>query len=142
AALTQRPLPTSSITPSALFRAIDAMKPTLLLDEMDNGRLHDDPDLRAVLNSGHTRGSASVLRNVGEQHEPRHFSTWAPVAFACIGRLPDTVESRCVPVEMRRRARSERVDRMREDRLAADLESLRRGLARWSQDNATVVREA
>lgn len=137
-----RALSASSITPSATFRVIEAAHPTLLLDEMDNARLDENPELRAVLNSGHERANAWTVRNVGEQHEVHRFSTWAPVALASIGRLPDTVASRCVKVAMRRRAPGERIEQLRSSRLAGELEPLRRRLARWCQDHAAQVREA
>jgi hypothetical protein len=138
-ALVQRPLVASSITPAALFRAIQAARPTLLLDEMDNARLVENDELRAILNSGHTRASAWTVRTVGEQHEPRQFSTWAPIGFASIGSLPDTITSRSVRVPLRRRRPSERVLPMRESRLTAELEPLRRRLARWCTDHAQGV---
>jgi putative DNA primase/helicase len=114
----------------------------LLLDEMDNARLNENDELRAILNSGHERANAWTVRNVGERHEPRRFATWAPVAFACIGGLPDTVASRCVKVAMRRRAPGERVERLRSSRLARELEPLRPRLARWGKDHAEAIRSA
>jgi len=141
-ALVHRALPASSITPSALFRAIEAGHPTLLLDEMDNARLNESDELRAILNSGHTRGTASVLRTVGDGHEVRRFSTLAPLAFAGIGRLPDTVASRCVQVPMRRKLASEKLERLRESRIGANLEPKRRRLARWANDHAAAIAEA
>ena len=144
AALVRRALSASSITPAALFRAIQAASPTLLLDEMDNAALHDNPELRALLNSGHSRPTAWAVRCVGEGRDMRadRFSTWAPVAFAAIGDLPDTVASRSVRVPMRRRTPDEPIARMREHRIAAELEPLRRRLARWCQDHAERVRDA
>jgi hypothetical protein len=35
---------------------------------------------------------AKTLRNVGDEHEPRAFNTYAAVAFAFIGKLIDTLE--------------------------------------------------
>jgi putative DNA primase/helicase len=142
AALVHRALPASSITPSAVFRIIDAAHPTLLLDEMDNARLSENPELLAVLNSGHTRAMAYTIRNVGERHEPRRFSTWAPIAFAAIDKppgLPDTIASRSLPISMRRRARTQPVQRMRQGCISAELEPVRRQLARWCDDHAETI---
>jgi putative DNA primase/helicase len=138
-ALVRRPLPASSITPSAFFRVIQAAGPTLLLDEMDNARLKEDGELRAVLNSGHERSTAFTIRNVGEHHVPRRFSTWAPVALAAIGRLPDTVASRCITIPMIRRAPSEHIERLKSAKLMAEFERIRRRLARWCVDNADII---
>ena len=132
--LVRRPVPAISISPAALFRMIEKGSPTLLLDEMDNARLGESPDLRALLNSGHSRTSAWTVRCVGESMDPRKFSTWTPIAFASIGKLPDTVTSRCIQVEMRRRTASEKVERLRPSRVPGEFKPLRSRLARWCQD--------
>ncbi|MEZ5933899.1 MAG: hypothetical protein R3F54_18505 [Alphaproteobacteria bacterium] len=72
--LVPRPLPAANITPAAVYRAIEACTPTLLLDEADTF-LADNFELRGVLNSGHTRATAYVIRSVGDEHEPRQFAT-------------------------------------------------------------------
>jgi hypothetical protein len=69
-----RALPISNITAAALYRAIDKFHPTLLLDEGDTF-IHDDPELRGVINAGHTRHTARVIRCVGDDSEPTIFST-------------------------------------------------------------------
>src|SRR5262249_61522438 len=94
-------------------------RPCLLVDEADSF-LRDNEEIRGVVNSGHARDGA-VIRNVGDDHEPREFSTWAPVAIACIGKLPGTIEDRSIVVPMRRRRPAERIDRLRLDRLDAFL---------------------
>ena len=52
--LVPRPLAAANITAPALFRTIEAVRPTLLLDEADTFA-KDNEDLRGVLNSGHRR---------------------------------------------------------------------------------------
>src|SRR5439155_9812365 len=47
-------------SPAALYRAIEAWQPTLICDEADD-QFKDNPVLRAVFNSGWTRGTG-VLR--------------------------------------------------------------------------------
>src|SRR5262249_60573386 len=96
--LTRCPLPTANATPAAIFRAIEIARPTLLIDEADTF-LKDKSDLRGILNSGHRRNSAYVVRAVpiGDGYEPRMFSTWAAVGFAMIGRAPETLEDRSIP---------------------------------------------
>ena len=84
----RRPLPTANATTAAVFRVIEMAQPTLLMDEADTFLKDDNTELRGILNSGHRRWSASVMRTVGDDHEPRRFSTWAAVAIAMIGRLP------------------------------------------------------
>jgi len=144
AALTRRALPASNITPAVVFRVVEAHFPTLLLDEIDNLRLNEKQDLLGILNSGHTRGTACVYRIVGEDLEPRAFSTWCPIAMAGIrtASLPDTATSRAIKVPLSRKRRGEAVALMREGRLYAELESVRARLARWAADHAKAIGEA
>ncbi|HPW54271.1 MAG TPA: DUF3631 domain-containing protein [Thermoanaerobaculaceae bacterium] len=132
-ALVPRPLHASSLTAAVVFRGIEQYSPTLLVDEADTF-LRDNEELRGVLNSGHNRASAHVLRCEGDEHQTVLFSTWAPKAVALIGNLPPTLEDRSLVVPMRRRAPGEDVERLRLDRLA-ELEPLRQRLARWAADN-------
>src|SRR2546427_1582958 len=84
-ALGPRPLWAASISPAALFWAIERFRPLLLVDEAD--RLPEAEELRLLLNASHNRASASVVRTVGDDFEPRTFSTWGPKALALIGEL-------------------------------------------------------
>ena len=131
-AVVARPLPASNITPAALFRGIELWQPTMLIDEADTF-LPDNDELRGVLNAGHTRSQAYVIRTVGDNHEPRAFCVWAPVVIAIIGKLPSTLADRAIVVKMRRKLSSEHVERLRLDRLG-DAEELRRRCLRWAQD--------
>src|SRR5262249_54789231 len=82
-------LMTGSITVSALFRVIEMWHPTLLIDEVDTF-VGDNEELRGILNQSH-RYDGYVTRTVGEDHEPRRFSVYAPVALSGIGGLADTL---------------------------------------------------
>lgn len=82
-ALVRRPLAATNITAAALFRTIEAHQPTLLVDEVDTF-LRDREDVRGVLNAGHERVSAKVVRCVGDDIDVRMFDVWAPVALAGI----------------------------------------------------------
>jgi putative DNA primase/helicase len=137
--LVSRPLPTSSATVSSIFRVIEQAMPTLLIDEADTF-LKENDELRGVLNTGHRRGG-QVLRTVGEDHEPRLFSTWAPAAIAMIGRLPDTLNDRSVVIYLRRRKPEESVKPFRSDR-ADGLRVLARKMARWVRDHAIALTAA
>ena len=139
-ALVRRPLPSSNITSAALFRAVEAFSPTVLIDEADTF-LGDRDELRGLLNAGHHRAAAWVIRTVGDDHEVRRFFVFAPVAIAAIGSLPDTLADRSIRVEMRRREPGEKIEPLRLDRLA-DFDPLRRKLARWAADNLEALRQA
>jgi putative DNA primase/helicase len=134
AGLVRRPLPSSNITPAALFRSIEKYAPTLLADEADTF-VKNNPELAGVLNSGHTRATAFVIRTVGDDHEPRAFSTWGARMLALIGRVPfATLEDRGIVIKMRRRRPSEPVKRLRRRELPGLLNPLHRRAARWAVD--------
>jgi putative DNA primase/helicase len=139
--LVPRRLFTANVTPAVLFRAIEKYRPTLLVDEADSF-VRDNDELRGVLNSGHTRTTATVLRAVGDDHEPRLFSTWCAKAIALIGALPATLADRSIEIKMRRRAASEPVARLRQDRIDGECADLRRQAARWAADHMEEIRAA
>jgi putative DNA primase/helicase len=130
--LCKRSLLASNLSGAVVFRVIEEHCPSLLIDEADTFAKKDDC-LRGVINAGHTKRTAFVLRCAGEELTPRKFSCWAPRALAAIGRLTGTWEDRAVIVRMRRKKTDERVALLRQDRL--DLEPIRRRLARWAQDH-------
>lgn len=141
AALVPKKLPSSNISPASLYRTVEMYEPTLLVDEADTFLANND-DLRGILNAGHTRTTAIVIRTVGDSHEPRQFSTWCPKVIAMIGRPPDTLEDRSIVITMRRRARGEKVERLRRDKIDQAVEPLRRQAARWAADHLEDLREA
>lgn len=141
-ALVPRPLPTSNITPAALYRSIERFRPTLLVDEADAAFAAANEELRGVLDAGHTRQLAVVVRVVGDNFEPRQFSVWCPKVIALIGGLPASLEDRAVVIPMRRRAPHEPVARLRLDQLAETLAPIARQAARWVKDHAARVRNA
>lgn len=138
-ALVPKPLMSSNITTAAVFRSIEKWRPTLLIDEVDTF-LRDNDELRGVLNSGHFRRSAFVIRVVGESLEPARFTTWAPKVIALIGKLPPTLASRSIHIEMRRMAPAESVEPVRLERL--DFTEQVAAVARWAQDHDLALRDA
>lgn len=99
----------ANMTASALYAAVEAMRPTLMIDEVDavwSGRKNEE--LRGMLNSGYNdRGS--VLRNTGvskNEDDPgfRRYSTFCPKVLAGIdnGLLPDTVADRSIKITLKR----------------------------------------
>ncbi|HWG36176.1 MAG TPA: hypothetical protein VN690_00515, partial [Terriglobales bacterium] len=111
AVLVPRPLPASNISPAAVFRAIEAARPTLLVDEADTF-LRDNEVLRGVLNSGHSRDGAYVIRCTGEDLEPRKFSTWCAQAIGLIGSLPATLADRSIEIRLQRKRTGESVAKL------------------------------
>ncbi|HEX7706506.1 MAG TPA: DUF3631 domain-containing protein [Thermoanaerobaculia bacterium] len=131
-----RPLVAGNLTAAVMYRVIEAAHPTLLIDEADTFVAEAD-DLRGIINAGHRHGGV-VLRCVGDDSEPRAFACFGPVAMAAIGRVPDTITDRSVIVSMRRRGRTEHVERFRLDRVAP-LRDLARQCARWAADHGNTL---
>jgi uncharacterized protein DUF3631/uncharacterized protein DUF3854 len=138
--LARKSLAASSITTSALFRSIEKWTPTLLIDEADTF-LKDDQELRGVLNSGHSRDMAYVLRTNTETLEPEYFSTWCPKAIACIGKLYETLTDRSIELRLERKTKEDIVSKLR-DAVPEEFEQLSRQAMRWALDNGDKVRGA
>jgi len=137
--LAPRAVSASNITAAALFRIVEKYSPTLLVDEADTF-LSDADELKGVINSGHRRSSAFVVRTVGDDHEPALFRTWAPKAIALIGKLPATLEDRSIVIAMRRRAPGESIERFRSTECQAAALPLRRQAFRWAGDHLAKLR--
>lgn len=94
---------TASTSGPGLWRYIDAVSPTLFIDEAENtfnaSGGNDKDNITAVVNDGYKPGS-KVLR--GEKNGVRLFNIYAAVAIVGIdnGQLPPTTRSRCIPVRM------------------------------------------
>src|SRR5581483_894715 len=128
----------SNISAAALFRAVELWQPTLLVDEAETF-LHEREELRGILNGGHTRATARVVRCDGDDLTPRVFSTWAPKVVAAIGSLPDTLTDQSIVLHLRRKTAAERVEPLRLDRLDR-YEPLARRCARWAADVLEALR--
>jgi putative DNA primase/helicase len=106
-----RSVMTSNISPSAIFRYIDHQHPTLLFDEAETHAKRED--VRGILDAGHTRIGASVIRNVGDNFEPRPFSTWGPKVIGLIGKMHGTICHRSIIIPMTRKRKAVKVIKMR-----------------------------
>lgn len=138
ALLVNRPLSTVGITAAALFRIIDQQHPTLLLDEADR-MFSGDAELRSaligVLDGGFER-DRPIVRSVqaGNDWVAKVFQTFGPKAFAGIGdRLPDTVADRSIRIALRRKLRTEPVEKFRKRRARPVADPLRDRIAGWAQ---------
>ena len=138
------PLPTSNISPAAMFRVIEAASPTLFCDEMSSiGDKERAIEIRGVVNSSHCRADAQVIRNVpvADGYEPRAFSTWAPMALAYIKHVDDQIRDRSVIIPMQRKAPGQTVAQLRLDQ-DQGFGELARKAARWAPDNLEALRRA
>lgn len=134
-----RPLPASNASPSALFRAVESWKPTILIDEADTF-FRDNFELHGMVNAGYLR-DGFVLRSeaVGDSFEPRMFSVFSAKALAGIAlekHLPDATMSRGIVFNLRRKLSHESVSRLRHadrDLFAGIAEKLARFALDYSQ---------
>jgi hypothetical protein len=139
------PVSAVNVTPAYMFRKCgsDSGPPTILFDEIDTvfgAKAKEHEEIRALLNSGHRRGATAgrcVAR--GSIIETEEISSYAAVALAGLGWLPDTILSRSVIIRMRRRTASEKIDPYRRRLHAPTGEALRKRLAGWA---ATILDEA
>jgi putative DNA primase/helicase len=143
--LTYRALGVASISAAALYRVVDSLKPTLLLDEVD-ATLAQKTDtaeaLRGLLNAGNDRTSSRVLRCVGEEKEVVSFEAFGAKVLAGIGHIPDTMEDRAVVVELRRKLENEKVRRFSVLDDQSEFKEIRKKLVRWACDNRRALRTA
>ena len=138
--LSKKSLSTSNITKSALFRSIESYKPTLFIDEIDTF-INDNEGIRGVLNAGHSLDNPYIIRCVGDDNEPVPFNVFGAKAISGIGRIPDTLIDRSIPLTLRRKTRDETKKRVRD--LPFDVTNIIQSqLARWSGDNMLAVKEA
>jgi putative DNA primase/helicase len=136
--VTRRPLMSGSVTPAALFRAIEKCAPTFLLDENEKF-LEVGSDFHALLNQGHRRGQF-VIRTQGDDHLLVMFDTFCMVAFARNGRIPDDLEQRSIVIELQRRLPGEQLEVLKEQ--CEHLDNLARMCVRWADDFAAAIAEA
>ncbi len=116
ARMAYRPMPAANASVSALFRAVELWKPTILFDEADTF-FRENKELQGLINAGYKRGGY-VLRSesTGESFEPRMFSVYSAKSIAGISlerHLPDSTMSRGIIFNMRRKLAHESVTRMR-----------------------------
>jgi hypothetical protein len=133
ASVVRNSLMVANASTAVLSRVAD-LQPTLLLDEADTFIKNGDPQLIGIINSGHSKATASVLKCHGDSFEPRAFSTWMPIVLASIGALSDTIMDRSVVINLRRKNALESVARIPADITERCL-PLRNELEYWSAQN-------
>ena len=136
----RRPLQTANLTSAVLFRVIDAYSPTLLIDEFDTFGTKN-PEMRGIINSGHSLDGAFVMRCAGDNHTPTKISTWAPKALCGIGKLPETIADRSIPLRLQRRLPKERVASIRREPETL-WQDLRSRIVRFVDDHAPEIAAA
>jgi hypothetical protein len=131
--LVRNPMRATDMSPSVLFRAIEMMTPTILLDEVDaiwSGSRNEE--LRGTLNGGYKRGG-HVWRT--ENLEPRQFATFCPKLLAGIdnGLLPDTIRDRSIPIVLQRKRKDQAVAPFYSYEIEGEIETLVAAIDAWTK---------
>jgi putative DNA primase/helicase len=134
--LARRAMLAISISPAAVFRVMESVQPTLIIDELKKF-LETGSEMHGLLNAGHGKGM-DVVRVLGDQLELRTFKVFGAVAVGTLGSLPDDLQDRAIVIKMQRKLASDTVAQFRDDR-ADHLLVLARKCARWAADNGSKV---
>ncbi|MFI9242333.1 DUF3631 domain-containing protein [Streptomyces sp. NPDC053086] len=138
--LVPNPMAAVDASAAALFRAVagvDGKRPTILFDEIDTifgPKAGENEQLRGFINAGHRR-NRPMFRCVGDgaNQTVQAFHSYAAVAVAGLGYLPDTIRDRSVNIRMRRRARNETIEPYRTRIHEKEGFALRDRLATWAE---------
>lgn len=126
-----------SATSATMFRMIQALKPTLMIDEVDtifNGAKNEE--LRGVLNSGYKAGGR-VPRAIGNPNDENggivFFNTFCPKILSGIdnGHVPDTILDRCVRIQLRRKLAGQTVQEFYAEDVEAETKDLCEAITAW-----------
>jgi len=141
--LVSNPERTANISEAALFRIIEAHKPTLLLDEAETlkGKGERAEYIRGLLNAGNRR-DATVTRCVGQNLAVERFSVYCPKILTGIGSMPHTIRDRSILIEMHRRKDSERVERFLFRRAQPVGDQLRQRISDFTAKNRNAIETA
>jgi hypothetical protein len=91
-------------------------------------------ELRGILNSGHMRDKAFVIRCNPVTNEPERFCVWGSKCVALIGTLPGTLQDRSIEIRMERKKPGQKVKPLWATSKEKRMEFYRK-LLRWTSDN-------
>jgi putative DNA primase/helicase len=130
--LCNRPVSASNISAAAIYRIIGEDCPCLTLDEADS-YMQEDEAMRGIINSGHERQMAFVLRVINDKGDVGRFPTWCPKAIAMIGLPRRTILSRSIHIRIERKDKGTKLEKLRRKHYA-ELEDLRRKISKLAND--------
>lgn len=116
--LSRRPLLSSNISTSVLFRLIELGHPTVFIDEVDTF-LKENPELIGVINAGIEKDGAKAYRN-----EKQADGAFIPTPFDCFAfkalsgisakNISETITDRAIVIELQRKKIDEIKKKLRE----------------------------
>lgn len=133
-----RPRYTTNISPAALYRVVEAERPTLLMDESQSiSRRGSEASevIREILNAGIGR-NAKVTRCGGLNRDKiEEFSVYGPKVFGQIGDLDGVLADRSLPVPMKRKTKADVVQRYRSRTVDSIGQAIHDKLEQWAGEN-------
>ena len=138
--MVQRAYPAVEVTGAVLYRIIDRLKPTLLLDEADS-LFKRRTVLAHIINESWSNSGVKIPRT-GPHGEILEFDPYGAQVISMRGlHMPDTTLSRSIICMIWPKLANEVVEEFgyRDD---DGFKTIRRKLARWMVDNAVTLREA
>ncbi|MCJ7631964.1 hypothetical protein MUP77_06165 [Candidatus Bathyarchaeota archaeon] len=100
----------SNMSPSVLFRLIQSARCSLFIDERDDlSRRNISEEFRNLLLNGYKKGLRTYRNRRTEDGNfvPEAFEVYGPKMIANIEGIDDVLESRCIPITMRRSSNRE-----------------------------------
>jgi Protein of unknown function (DUF3631) len=144
--LAHSPLSAVNMSDAVLFRAIEKLTPTLLIDEADaifGSKSREREEFRGMLNAGWRRGAKAYRMGGANARRLDDFSVFCPKAFAGIGNyLPDTLADRTIRIRLERRTREEPIERFHRRDVVPTAAMLRDRLADWIEPQIDWLRDA
>ncbi len=132
-AIVLKPVMASNLTTSSFFRFIEEQQPTYLIDEADLS-IKNNNQLLSLLNASHRKRGAYKINSESNSKgnwTPKQWSLWTPQVIAGIGQQKDTLMSRSICVNLRRKMQNESVKTKRDDYFES-LQELRECLESWT----------
>lgn len=96
-------LQAAGMSPAAVRIALSQRRPTLALDETDTifgATKNRNSDIKTILNVGYSRRDGWFYHAQSNGNDIKPFYVYAPVMFAGIGGLPDTLQTRSISIKM------------------------------------------
>ncbi len=134
----------TNMSPAALYRLIQSVQPTILLDEAQSIKRRGSETaevFRELLNAGINK-NAKVFRCGGENRDDvQEFSIYGPKVLALIGGLDGVLADRCLPVAMKRKTHADQVQRFR-TRVAEPIgQKISKEIEKWADEHGDKIAE-
>lgn len=138
-ALTPRPVLSVNSSVAYVFRKIsdEAGLPTLLMDEIDavfsSGKADGNEDLRGLLNSGYRKGATAGRAAIrGKEIVTEEWPSYCAVALAGLNQLPDTLMTRSIVINMKRRRHGQSVEPYRRRVNAPEADAIKERISEFA----------